>query len=156
MRPNVIILTGGYNGSSVLTGLLARAGFWLGNSTAKVRYETFENQKLVDLNIKLLKSSGFRWNDVTELPPPSIVEIEKLSLNLSVHEFERLVHECNSNKPWLWKDPRLCYTIFFWRRFIDLDRCRFILMTRDIKQTWTSAILKGSPISFGGTKKYTR
>ena len=44
-RPdNVIILTGGLTGSSVLAGVLAAAGYWSGEDTFKKRdYNTYEN-----------------------------------------------------------------------------------------------------------------
>ena len=59
-HPNVIILTSGVSGSSVLTGLIAKAGYWTGDTTAKKEYETYENQELIDLNLRLFKESGFR------------------------------------------------------------------------------------------------
>ena len=47
---NTIILTSGLTGSSVLTGLLARGGFWAGDRTAKKKdYDTFENEELIRL-----------------------------------------------------------------------------------------------------------
>ena len=54
---NIIILTHGWTGSSVFSGLLGRAGYWLGEDTAKKNdYDTFENAELVRLNQRWMKT----------------------------------------------------------------------------------------------------
>ncbi len=58
-QSNVIVLTTGLSGSSVITGLIAQEGYWLGDETifksnASGHYETYENKKLVELNDELL------------------------------------------------------------------------------------------------------
>ena len=60
---NVIILTTGISGSSVLTGFLAKSGLWIGDETVYKdnitgKYETYENKKLVDLNDELIDEGG--------------------------------------------------------------------------------------------------
>lgn len=149
MKPNVIILTGGLSGSSVLAGLIARAGYWLGNETKKVAYDTFENDRLVDLDMEILRTAGYLWEDTADIPPPSIERIEEDAVKTDLTPFREFISECDAHKPWLWKDPRLCYTIFFWKKLIDLQSSRFILIKRDLKQTWTGMILRGKmPIPY--------
>jgi hypothetical protein len=143
MKPNVIILTNGVSGSSVLSGLIARAGYWLGDRTKKVQYETFENDELVELNVQILRKSHYLWCDVADIPPPSTQKIRELSEAVWSDSFERFTQECNRHRPWLWKDPRLCYTIFFWKSFLALEDCRFIFVSRNLMQTWTGMILRG-------------
>jgi hypothetical protein len=56
MRQSVIILPSDLSGSSVLTGLLARGGYWAGDATfKKQQHETLENQAFIDLNASSLK-----------------------------------------------------------------------------------------------------
>jgi len=149
MKSNLIILTGGISGSSVLAGLISKAGYWLGDNTKKVAYDTFENSRLVDLNNDILKASDFHWRDIGEIPPPSISNISACIENLELSPFKQFIDQCNRHRPWLWKDPRLSYTIYFWEKFVDLDNTKFILMLRDLKQTWTGTILRGKePISY--------
>ena len=67
MPRNVIILTTGLAGSSVLTGLLAEAGYWTGDDTFKKSdYNTFENQELVELNRGIFKAVGYERNYTME------------------------------------------------------------------------------------------
>lgn len=150
MKKNVIILTGGLSGSSVLAGLIAAKGYWLGEETKEIkRYSTNENSRLVDLNIEIFKRSGYGWDDALEIPPPSISDIEAVAAYPDLEPFNHFVNECNGHSPWLWKDPRLCYTIFFWKHFLDLNNCQVILMSRSVQQAWTGAVLKGKiPIAF--------
>jgi len=143
MKSNVIILTSGISGSSVLAGLISRAGYWLGEKTEKVEYETFENSSLVRLNIELLRNTDYLWRDIADIPCPSIEKISALYENVELNTFNRFVIQCDKHTPWLWKDPRLSYTIFFWKRLIDVSRCKFILMSRNPIQTWTGIILRG-------------
>jgi len=149
MKSNLIILTGGISGSSVLAGLISKAGYWLGDDTKKVAYDTFENSRLVDLNNAILKASGFHWRDIGEIPPPSIRNIMACVENLELDPFQEFIDQCGHHRPWLWKDPRLSFTIYFWKKFVDLENTKFMLMLRDLKQTWTGTILRGKePIAY--------
>ena len=63
MKKNVIILTYGLSGSSVLTGLLVRGGYWPGAKTyVKPDYDTFENVRLIELNKQLFAAAKFSGN----------------------------------------------------------------------------------------------
>jgi len=153
LKSNVIILTGGLSGSSVLAGTIAKKDYWLGDNTEKINYQTFENSQLVKLNIELLHKSGYSWDDVMDIPSPSINSLREIDSVSCTNRCKDFVHECNNNKPWIWKDPRLCYTIFFWYKLLNIKSCKFILVERDIKQSWTGIVLRGkTPISFENMK----
>ena len=67
MPANLIVLNNGLSGSSVLTGLIAQAGYWTGSQTiskqdyATQAYDTHESVDLVQLNQNIL--SHFRVGD---------------------------------------------------------------------------------------------
>ncbi|MEJ5349172.1 MAG: hypothetical protein WHS46_10860 [Desulfosoma sp.] len=140
MRSNVMIFTSGGGGSSVLAGLIARKGFWVGNATRKLHFETYENERLVELNMEILRSAGFPLKDCMDLPPPSITRIRELSSKIAVEPYRQFVETCNAHRPWLWKDPRLCYTIHFWSQLADFSDCKFLFTTRDPLQEFVSMI----------------
>ena len=149
MKANVIILTGGLSGSSVLCGLIAQKGYWLGEDTKKIGYQTFENSQLIELNIDLLHKSGYSWDDTMDIPPPSVEKLQQLADAVDNDKYQGFIQNCNIHNPWLWKDPRLCYTIFFWGQFFDLKKCKFILMHRNPKQSWIGIVLRGkTPIAY--------
>jgi hypothetical protein len=128
---NVVVLTIGWTGSSVLTGLLRAAGFWAGHSTIRKRdYETYENAELVRLNRALMEQAGVgekyaaaferRWLDD--------VSIHANSRDLS--PYRAFVEDCEGHAPWVWKDPRLWVTIRFWQPLRPRGRVKYILLTR--------------------------
>lgn len=143
MRKNVIILTSGLSGSSVLTALIARAGYWFGNETKKLTYDTYENSTLVNLNIRLFQACGCPWDDPGGVAAPAVEQLRHVSDDELRTECMKFVEECEMHSPWLWKDPRLCFTIGFWSQLVDTEGCRFVVMTREVKQMWAGAILRG-------------
>src|SRR6056297_1716649 len=147
-KSNLIILTPGLSGSSVITALIAKSGYFLGDNTAKIQYDTFENEKLVEHNISLLRYTGYQWDDPGDIPPPSVEKIKALHNVVEVATYRDFVIDCDDSAPWIWKDPRLSYTIFFWKDLLNISDCKFIHITREPKQVWTGLILRARfPIS---------
>ncbi len=138
--PNVIILTTGSSGSSVLAGLIAREGFWIGGKTAHLDFNTYENAELVELNISLLRHAGYPRRDANDLPPPDVNRLEALCETQDIGPYRDFVEECHSRQPWLWKDPRLAYTLHFWRHIADLRNVKYILITREFRQAYAGLI----------------
>ena len=63
----VIILTSGLSGSSVVSNLISRGGYWTGDSTHQKRdYNTYENEALIELNQKLFELAGYNGNYTRE------------------------------------------------------------------------------------------
>lgn len=140
---NVIILTSGLSGSSVLAGLLVRAGFWPGTDTfRKADYETFENCELVRLNMRLLEEAGYKGDYTREVSRQAIADIASLDGTIGAAPFREMVEECERHRPWLWKDPRLWLTIRFWGKLLHLRECRFIHLTRAPWPLWISSLLR--------------
>lgn len=146
---NLIVLTTGSSGSSVLTGLIAKQGFWLGEKTKKLNFDTYENAELVDLNIKILELSGFKRRDCNDMPAPSIERISELINEVDPTPFLKFLKKCKKNQPWLWKDPRLAYTIHFWAQFKDIKNADYLFIDRDPKQSYAGLILSRKvPMSY--------
>lgn len=139
---NVIILTHGISGSSVVSALLAQGGYWIGDETrVKPAYDTFENSALVGMNEQLLAAHlpqlryeyDFRGADVRHLA----MQRDRIDFDA----LRRFVARCDAQGPWLWKDPRLTWTIRLWAEVLPLERLRFLVLTREPLQAWVSANL---------------
>jgi hypothetical protein len=155
MKHNVIILTSGLSGSSVLTGLIARAGYWTGDSTHKKRdYDTFENSELIELNRRLFDQAGYTGNYLVEFSSRAMKDIAELAGKVTDPAFTTFIAKCNRHHPWIWKDPRLWLTIRFWKPYLDLNNCKFVLLTRSIMQSWVSQILRRQIVSYAYSKNY--
>lgn len=143
MPKNVIILTGGLAGSSVLTSLLNRAGYWVGADTMKKKdYNTWENSELVRLNRKILDETGFDENWTMVFKPEYLDNIARGFPNIDPAPFQAFMDECNAHQPWIWKDPRLWLTIRYWRQFIDPEKVFFLTIRRDPLQSWISTTIR--------------
>jgi hypothetical protein len=154
-KPNVIILTSGISGSSVLTGLISRAGYWTGDSTfKKTEYDTYENQELIDLDLQLFHHADYTGDYAMEFSAEAIARIATLGNTTDDRPFRQFLQRCDEHRPWIWKDPRLWLTIRFWCNLMNLEECRFILLTRSFQHSWTSSILRRHIRSYGSNKRY--
>jgi|HubBroStandDraft_1064217.scaffolds.fasta_scaffold170186_1 hypothetical protein len=154
-KPSIIVLTSGISGSSVLTGLISRAGYWTGESTfKKEEYDTYENQDLINLDLQLFDQANYTGNYALEFSAEAIARIEALGKTIDTRPFRQFLQTCDQHRPWIWKDPRLWLTIRFWRTIIDLKDCRFILLTRSYPHSWVSSILRRHIRSYGSAKRY--
>ncbi len=153
-RPNVIILTSGITGSSVLSGFLARSGYWAGDTTHKKEYDTFENAELVQLNLRIFQQAGYTGSHLTEFSTEAIARIASLRVPGDDFPYREFLRKCSEHGPWVWKDPRLWLTMYFWKNFLNLDECRFILLTRNLVQGWVSGTLRRDIRSYESYKHY--
>ncbi|HXV77690.1 MAG TPA: hypothetical protein VD788_15355 [Candidatus Polarisedimenticolaceae bacterium] len=152
----MIILTTGLSGSSPVAGLIARAGYWAGESTHKKRdYDTFENQKLIELNLKILSDVAYSGKYEMEFSRDAIDRIAESANRADLSPYADFVSLCNQHGPWIWKDPRLWLTIRFWRHVLRLDDVQFIVLMRDHLQTWVSTTIRRQIHSYGYSKRYT-
>lgn len=157
MEKNVIILTIGWTGSSVLSGLLSRVPYWIGNETYQNEdYNTYENLELTELNRQLINQSGYTGDYRVEFIPSVIQDIASLKEKIDISPYLDFIKTCEENKPWLWKDPRLWLTIRFWLPLIDLKQVQFIVLKRNDLQSWISCNFRKQILSYSFCKKYNQ
>lgn len=157
MKRNVIILTSGLTGSSVLTGLISQAGYWTGETTHKKKdYDTYENSELIELNQRIFKDSGYSENYLTQFSPEGIAKISALSKHPADDAYRVFLEKCARQGPWIWKDPRLWMTIRFWQKLLDLESCQFIVLTRGFRQLWVSTTLRRQIVTYRDSEAYER
>lgn len=140
MKKNIVILTHGWTGSSVFSALFGEAGYWLGAETMhKPDYNTFENAGLVTLNRTIFQALAPAIDHEHRFDYNEILAIEKRSSGFDLQPCRDFVARCASHTPWLWKDPRLTWTLRVWSQVLDLDNTAFLILTRDHTQAWISA-----------------
>lgn len=152
---NLIILTHGWTGSSVFAGLAAAGGAWLGDQTMlKPDYDTHENAELVELNRRLLQDLAPGLNHEHAFSAQQVLAIARRAETMDLTPYRDFVDRCNQHRPWVWKDPRLTWTIRVWARLLDLRDLRFLVLTREPLQAWITANLRRHVQSFGFTSDY--
>lgn len=154
MRDRVVILTYGLSGSSVLAGLLTRAGYWPGDATyKKPDYDTFENLQLIEANRKLIAEAGYKGDHEHEFSAATVQRIATSRDSVAQAPFTDFLAECDRHKPWVWKDPRLWLTIRFWGSLLPRD-VAFILLTRSTAQLWASTNLRRRIYTMNYIRRY--
>ena len=157
MPKNVIVLTHGLSGSSLLTGLIARADYWLGQETMKKKdYDTYENQQLIDLNIQLLQSLGYD-PDIEYSPAvyqQFLKELPNKLAAIDLSPYREFVQTCQQNQPWAWKDPRLTWTIHVWHQLLPMDEIELIILSREPLQAWITYNQRRHIESYAFTKRF--
>lgn len=140
---NVVVMTAGLAGSSVLTGLVARGGYWTGHETVKKSdYDTYENKRLIELNQALFESVGFDGEYTRIFPGWVIDALDAKFDQLDPAPYQEFIAECERNGPWIWKDPRLNLTMHIWGRWLDLKNINFLMISREQAQSWISLTLR--------------
>lgn len=143
MKKNVIILTHGWTGSSVFTGLLGKAGYNYGEQTIqKTDYDTHENMELVELNNKMMKELGYEGNHEHRFDQKVVEDMAAKASDIDLTPYQEFVERCQINRPWIWKDPRLTWTIRIWARILSFNETAYIILTRDDEQAWISSNLR--------------
>jgi hypothetical protein len=152
---NTVILTHGWTGSSVFAGLLERAGAWLGEETmVKPDYDTFENAQLVRINNGLMERFAAGLNHEHDFSSAQISQIAERALGSDLTPQREFMSLCAQHGPWLWKDPRLTWTIRVWAEVMDLSSTRFVVLTREPVQAWITANLRRHIQSMAFTRAY--
>jgi len=155
MKKNLIILTHGWTGSSVYSALFERAGYWTGSETVKkVDYDTHENVDLVAMNRRMMKELRFEGDYEHEFAPSAVEELAVRARDIDLSPYRRFVSQCNEHRPWLWKDPRLTWTIRVWEGVLVGSESAFMLLTRDDMQAWITSNLRRHIQSMRFTKEY--
>jgi hypothetical protein len=147
---NIIILTTGRSGSSVLAGLLAGDDrYWVDKAAIPKRkgypFGDFENPELIRLNKQLYTHLDYPNPALHCLKggTVSVDDLKRLWHRADAAPFRQFVDTCERNRPWLWKDPRLAYTMFYWSNRIDLAQTQFVHIARGRHEIFLSLSKSG-------------
>lgn len=138
-----IILGSGRSGTSLLAGMLARAGYFIGDNYIEPRAANpkgfFEDSEVNLINDEIIartlsKSTLYRVKKLLGHGIPTLghwLAALPLSARLSLPPggAER-IQERLSHRPFCYKDPRFCYTLPLWRPYLP-PSTRFLVIFRD-------------------------
>lgn len=151
----MIILTGGLAGSSVLTSLLRSSGYWTGESTVKKSdYDTWENSELVALNNQIFACANFNEDWTLRFRPDYVDSFRSPGSKIDDNLLTSFIRKCDERAPWVWKDPRLWLTIWVWRKHINFNTTVFLVIRRELMQSWISTTIRRQVQTIGHLKRY--
>jgi hypothetical protein len=156
---NCLILGSGRSGTSLTCGVLASAGYFMGNNLLRGDNENpkgyFESPEINEINEQLLaevvptRPKGVVGDLFFRSRPPHLQHwLSPVSINAQFHPSRDLLVRINNlmrSEPFCFKDPRFSYTLPVWRPF--LRDAVFVCVFRDPSTTAASILskCKGDP-----------
>ncbi len=151
MRRNVIIVGMPRSGTSMAAHIFASRGYFAAQEPKKELRAGdefnpagyWEAQRLIDANVAVFNAVGYAQHNtwlfkpITEQKAASIAEIPKAPAH------GKLVATYEANAPWLWKDPRLCYTLAYWWPLMNPRSTAVLLLTRHVEHIFRSFLRLG-------------
>jgi len=139
MSKNVIVVGMPRSGTSLTANIFTAKGYYIGDMRkAFVReghdhnpFGSFEADDLIAENVRLLEAAGFGFHNTWLFEPISseaIARIADMPVLSSHYDFVRAYEQ---RSPWVWKDPRLCFTLAYWWRLMDPERTAVVFVRRD-------------------------
>jgi hypothetical protein len=145
---NVMIVGMPRSGTSLMAGALAGCGYYVTEDPeAGLRPPDHHNpggyweaESLTQLNASLFGAAGYP-EDNSWLGHRISDEAVKRIWSLEPGDTHRgFMAGYEARSPWLWKDPRLCYTLPFWWPLARGDSTRVLLIRRDPEAIWQSFV----------------
>jgi hypothetical protein len=127
--PQAIVLGMHRSGTSALTGLLDRLGFYAGPDESLMGPDDhnvmgyWELGEVQAFNEELLAELGGSWTNVLGIDPRRLRNSARAGF---LPRARSLVGHLNSYGPWVIKDPRLCLLLPFWRDLLERPLCILI------------------------------
>lgn len=147
MPKNAVIVGMPRSGTSLIASIFARHGYYTGDDCRPADHFNptgyWECDALVEANGRILQSSGFAHDNSWMYEALSSSHLAALG-RMQAGEADRdLLSRFSSRAPWVWKDPRLCYTLGVWWQLLDPAHTRVLLVVRDPDAIFNSFVRVG-------------
>jgi len=144
-----IIVTGmSRSGTSLTTSIIAALGAdWRGTGPAYIRLMQkknpkgyFERKDLVDLNYRLLRNLGVKWNKPLS-KPGKLSEVYRTDF---LRVARPIINDMNKHNPWVLKDCRFSLTLPYWASLLYRPIC--VIVFRHPLEVKSSSITKSTAV----------
>ncbi len=151
---NIIVLGSGRSGTSMITGILEKAGCFTGEKSDYLKSNKsnpkgfFEDKDVNTINEDILKETLITIPEtIRKLFFPSFTFyrarwLAKLPLNKIIKSTEginRRIKNILKKEPFCYKDPRFSYTLPIWLKFLD-SNTKYIVVYREPSKTINSIL----------------
>ena len=136
---NAIIVGMPRSGTSLTAGIFARKNYYVASDTSRElrpgdQFNPFgywEAEPLTNYNAAVLGMAGFGFHNtwlLDRVSPDVAPRIAELQPTIEHRDY---VTAFAQHRPWVWKDPRLCYTLSYWWPLMDPLTTRVVVVRRD-------------------------
>lgn len=146
MTKNVIIVGAPRSGTSLTAAIFARKGYYVGGiEKADARegddnnpFGYFEADGLIERNVQVFRRAGFNFHNTWLFDMISERSLADIAAMDPCDEHRRFVESYKGRSPWLWKDPRLCFTLSYWWKLMDPATTGVLLVRREPSEVYRS------------------
>ena len=146
MKKNVLIVGMARSGTSMTAAIFSRCGYFVAENEENQLQKAdkfnpsgyWEAEKLLKANKEILSAVGFEYDNTwfhKQITEKQVSSIDHLT---TMQEHSKLISQYNDNQPWVWKDPRLCYTLGYWWPLMDQENTCVLLLKRDSNEIFQS------------------
>jgi len=146
MPKNVIVVGMARSGTSLTASIFAKNGYFVADDPdADLQDANINNpdgywelNRLKDANAEVFQSVGFAHHNTWTSDEISPDQAEAIYALQQRKEHRDILSQYQGNQPWMWKDPRFCYTLGYWWPLVDARTTRVLLVTRDPEEVFRS------------------
>lgn len=151
MPKNVVIVGPPRSGTSLTAGIFARHGYFVApNLDEDLRsaddanpFGYWEAEQIVESNVEILRRAGFRDHNTWHFDPITAEQIARIAALEPDARHRALVQGFTAHSPWMWKDPRLCFTLDYWWKLLGVETTVVLLATRQLQSVYQSFLRLG-------------
>jgi hypothetical protein len=97
----------------------------------------------VKCNAEVLNATGYPFDNTWLYEPMPQFCAARIADLRALPGHAEFVATYEASRPWLWKDPRLCYTVGYWWPLMDPSTTRVVVIQRDPEAIYQSFIRLG-------------
>jgi hypothetical protein len=103
----------------------------------------WEAEQLVEMNVEVLRRVGYSHHNTWMYPAIGEEAAARITDLEPTQQHRDFVSAYANRAPWMWKDPRMCYTLPYWWKMMDADNTAVLLMRRPPKAIYYSFLRVG-------------
>jgi len=146
MPKNIVVVGMPRSGTSMVARVFAQAGYFVADKPDEDLRPAdhhnpggyWESHRLVQRNAEVFEAAGYPHDNTwlyDAIAPDFTSAIPEIRPLPGHREFLAAYQQ---RAPWVWKDPRLCYTLGYWWRILNPETTGVVLVTRDPRSIYQS------------------
>jgi len=148
MPKNVLVVGMPRSGTSLTASIFANKNYFVAEDEKNSLRDSdefnpsgyWEAEDLIKCNAEIFTASGFNFDNTWLYDSISDEQASKILQLQQTKEHKELVTKFNSKSPWIWKDPRLCYTLGYWWPLLNPETTKVLFLKRDPIEIYDSFI----------------
>jgi sulfotransferase family protein len=151
MPRNILVVGMPRSGTSMTAGALAHAGYHVADEPndhlrpgdAHNPGGYWEAVPLVEMNVEVLRAVGYPHHNTWLFDAITSEIAEKIDRLDPLPGHAEFVASWANSTPWVWKDPRFCYTLGYWWKLLDPAATGVFITKRDPTSIYRSFLRLG-------------